>query len=1164
MKRTSIVMILFLSAMLVWVPYTAPTTFNPSSQVTIEIDHDTQVHMSPSQVLEQQTGTLNPVLIEHFGAASMVQPYELARTDTDSTPGSEAFSPIGAQGNLHSADCDGGHFLVGVGGSCDFGSSQGTISLWIKWDVDAPNGRFWGQHYDFETRWSSNRFTLDWGGDNTLIGTKTDWVSDHWYFLAITWDDGSNQIALYWGDEEAEPVEDASTSTWTGSVVGYHTENDIMSSAARTTTQVDGHVDEFRYFTVARSLEDIVGDYRITLSGTEPNLANYYRFENDMTDSSGDEDLVATGSSSFSSDVFLGEDGWRAEQIEISIRDLNLLYALNGTFDSGLAGANVDWSGDGTYYATGWRAQREYEYYPGRQRAVYVETDRKYVVLENEGYEVTSPNGYRHYNGTRIFWYQTVDNDQLEDEFEFSMDYLYQRGPIGTNFIDIFEFSFEVLNGSTVLWNWSIDPTNISQRGVWYTTDSIDVQIPDAPSTFEVRIILKVNSSSSYIQIPEDDADLDGDSANGQFVTFFIDDVSFTGMHPPDPQEVALGVDLSPIGTHSISGTSGQSVILLNYSFWERASIPFEFLSNSTISFDYSSRISKMTRYCFSKNTTNSESDGVSYSIELGESSELSLYTYIQSYPEATDIGIIVHYPSDWINPQVADPLGQDISQEIIVDTNQLTIPSGFADSVGWWKIEMNGPNYADLVSIQLSGDSSWTDQSIFNNGDRIRCKANIGTDLYSVKNVTNVELTWYLPSGDIWLRQTAENPNNSIVTGQGTTLGPVNATVGVWLVSVSWSNGTEVGYGFANFELFHSFTFFAHTPSMEIEADEQFTIAVYLYDQANGNPILSDAEISGNWSMSVKQFNPNLAKGWWEADFNATGLASGEYAIVVDVVMPFFEMSSTTITIRIPDAESFYALTLRAGLLGASIVVIAVIAVSVSRRFYKTIMSKRNLELLVLESRLEDAKNLLGLLVIHRAIGLPVYSKILKGGFQEALLSSFISAISNFRAEFSMDEPTWTAIPITEVITAVQTESLICAIITIESASSRQRTRLEAFSREVGGLYDHENDTMRTMVRSSTISSTFDSIFESYFDAQLIKRYVGVKKTLPRHLNSVSVAFTSMDIDHGVTVEALIKATSVLGYSERSAHNMVFEAVDDGHLIVAEERLPPPISFEE
>ena len=64
--------------------------------------------------------------------------------------------------------------------------------------------------------------------------------------------------------------------------------------------------------------------------------------------------------------------------------------------------------------------------------------------------------------------------------------------------------------------------------------------------------------------------------------------------------------------------------------------------------------------------------------------------------------------------------------------------------------------------------------------------------------------------------------------------------------------------------------------------------------------------------------------------------------------------------------------------------------------------MTRRNVELLALEGRIDDAKNLIGLLVIHRAIGLPVYSNILKGAFEESILSSLITAISQFRSEFS------------------------------------------------------------------------------------------------------------------------------------------------------------------
>jgi hypothetical protein len=145
-----------------------------------------------------------------------------------------------------------------------------------------------------------------------------------------------------------------------------------------------------------------------------------------------------------------------------------------------------------------------------------------------------------------------------------------------------------------------------------------------------------------------------------------------------------------------------------------------------------------------------------------------------------------------------------------------------------------------------------------------------------------------------------------------------------------------------------------------------------------------------------------------------------------------------------------------------------------------------------------------------------------------------------------------------------VQTDALICAIITVESASKRQKTQIETFGREVGGLYDHEDDTIRTMVRSPTLTDTFDAIFESYFDGHLMKRYVGVKKSLPKHLHAVSTALDKMEIDHGVSVDAIIKSTSILGYSERRAHSMVLEAVDDGYLIAAERKLPPPIKTED
>ena len=93
----------------------------------------------------------------------------------------------------------------------------------------------------------------------------------------------------------------------------------------------------------------------------------------------------------------------------------------------------------------------------------------------------------------------------------------------------------------------------------------------------------------------------------------------------------------------------------------------------------------------------------------------------------------------------------------------------------------------------------------------------------------------------------------------------------------------------------------------------------------------------------------------------------------------------------------------------------------------------------------------------------------------------------------------------------------------------------------------------------SEAFARTFDPVFEGYFDGALMVRYVGVKKSLPSHLRPISDAMASLNIDYGVTPDAIIKALVMLGYGERDAHNMTLEAIDNGYMISSERGLPPP-----
>jgi hypothetical protein len=256
-----------------------------------------------------QSGVLNPVSIIHTATTHGYTQIQSIRTDVEHNPRSEVWLPAGAPESYYSLDCyDRGYLLVGSGGNADFSSSAGTISWWGKWDVSAPHGRFWGQDNNFETRWSGGSLVLDWGGDNTFFGVKSDWIENHWYFFTIVWDEASNFIGFYWGDELAIPQEDALSYTWTGSVAGLHTRNVIMNSEMKTDT-VDGHVDDFRYYSIARSIDDIRSDYQQRLSGGEPGLLHYYMFENDLSDSAGAIDLEASGGYSFSHDAFSVPEG---------------------------------------------------------------------------------------------------------------------------------------------------------------------------------------------------------------------------------------------------------------------------------------------------------------------------------------------------------------------------------------------------------------------------------------------------------------------------------------------------------------------------------------------------------------------------------------------------------------------------------------------------------------------------------------------------------------------------------------------------------------------------------------------------------------------------------------------------------------------------------------
>ena len=202
--------------------------------------------------------------------------------------------------NTHSLDAAGGYMMIGDG-TANWGSTTGTISFWIKWN--SVGDRPWGQHDNMEIRFSGLNMVVDWGTANSIT-SSTSFTAGKWYFIAIVWNENTNDLYLYVGDQNSAPTEDTHITGWTDTVSDEGvTENNFMASKGGV-DPTDGHGDDLRYWNIDRPLTEIQIDYDKELTGSETNLRSYFKLNDNFDDIGPDNnDGSGVGSYSFSSDV---------------------------------------------------------------------------------------------------------------------------------------------------------------------------------------------------------------------------------------------------------------------------------------------------------------------------------------------------------------------------------------------------------------------------------------------------------------------------------------------------------------------------------------------------------------------------------------------------------------------------------------------------------------------------------------------------------------------------------------------------------------------------------------------------------------------------------------------------------------------------------------------
>jgi hypothetical protein len=181
----------------------------------------------------------------------------------------------------------------------------------------------------------------------------------------------------------------------------------------------------------------------------------------------------------------------------------------------------------------------------------------------------------------------------------------------------------------------------------------------------------------------------------------------------------------------------------------------------------------------------------------------------------------------------------------------------------------------------------------------------------------------------------------------------------------------------------------------------------------------------------------------------------------------------------------------------------IAMVSVVATRRRN----AKLHREAQEVKSTFDDANNLLGVLVLHKNSGLPFYSKILKGGFEEGMLSAFVTAVTHFRSEFESNgaEREWQLTPISDIIRAGPTKNLICAFVTMSSPSMVHEAKMLMFTREIGLMLDERMEEPPTEFRDDATSRQIDMMFDDHLDGVLLKDYrIPVESAMPRQFKSI------------------------------------------------------------
>jgi hypothetical protein len=327
-----------------------------------------------------------------------------------------------------------------------------------------------------------------------------------------------------------------------------------------------------------------------------------------------------------------------------------------------------------------------------------------------------------------------------------------------------------------------------------------------------------------------------------------------------------------------------------------------------------------------------------------------------------------------------------------------------------------------------------------------------------------------------------------------------------------------------------------------------QFNVTIKLTEFGTNNTI-DDAIVTFRFSVSrsglFREMQPTSAPGEY-----TTMLSTQLYANSVYIIEIYVEKENYILPQIVNEVfriyENFFernALTITASSGVGGFLVVFFVAL----RIYSGRKRKQLDVDLANKRRFDDVDNLIGVIVLHKKSGIPVYSKIPKGGFDEGIVAAFISAITHFREEFEMfDEEQMQVIPISDIIRAVQTRNLICAFVTVKSASIEQNRKMEAYAMQVGTYLDDIIEDQPSSIMDKRITEMLDYIFDTTMDGHLLEFYkLSTSEAFPKRYRLLEKLMTDIELKHCSKPVFLAQGVATYGVTQARGCTLVLEAIE-------------------